>query len=437
MIKIQNDRLLDRIKVSYRLQDIQAISDFLTTQGSFHFPTLANGLFSAALLSRETEYTGYSNVWVRDNIHVAHACSILGKTNVAIKNLACLMTYFKKYRNRFENIIESKVDPAVVMERPHIRFNGQTLAEIGQKWAHAQNDALGYFLWFYCQLACEGLLNLQPEDWAMLLLFPLYFEAIRYWADEDSGHWEEARKVEASSIGTVVAGLRELQKLMIKLPVQGDCQYPHKTVDAQFLADLIEQGTAALNRILPWECIQPKHKRRRYDAALLFLIYPLQIVESEMANRILADTIENLQGEYGIKRYLNDSFWSADYKTKLSPEVRTDDFSEDMSARDALVQPGEEAQWCIFDPIVSAIFGLKFQQTQCQDYFEQQTFYLNRSLGQLTGKDCRFGEFKCPELYYLEDGRYVPNDVTPLLWTQANLSIALKMMERSIETHCL
>ncbi|MGH2413276.1 MAG: hypothetical protein ACRDEA_06220, partial [Microcystaceae cyanobacterium] len=57
---------------------------------------------------------------------------------------------------------------------------------------------------------------------------------------------------------------------------------------------------------------------------------------------------------------------------------------------------------------------------------------LHRSLGQLTGKDCPFGEFKCPELYYLQDGQYIPNDVTPLLWTQANLSIALKMMEQSL-----
>ena len=31
--------------------------------------------------------------------------------------------------------------------RPHVRFDGRTLSEIGdQRWAHAQNDALGYFL---------------------------------------------------------------------------------------------------------------------------------------------------------------------------------------------------------------------------------------------------------------------------------------------------
>jgi phosphorylase kinase alpha/beta subunit len=50
-------------------------------------------------------------------------------------------------------------------------------------------------------------------------------------------------------------------------------------------------------------------------------------------------------------------------------------------------------------------------------------------LGQLTGEDCEAGEFKCPELYYMEDGKYIPNDSTPLLWTQANLRVALKKMD--------
>jgi len=41
---------------------------------------------------------------------------------------------------------------------------------------------------------------LQPEQLEILGLFPLFFQAVRYWEDEDSGHWEEARKIEASSI---------------------------------------------------------------------------------------------------------------------------------------------------------------------------------------------------------------------------------------------
>jgi hypothetical protein len=39
---------------------------------------------------------------------------------------------------------------------------------------------------------------------------------------------------------------------------------------------------------------------------------------------------------------------------------------------------------------------------------------------------------RCPESYYLENGRFVPVDQTPLLWTQGNLLTALRMMERSL-----
>ena len=57
--------------------------------------------------------------------------------------------------------------------------------------------------------------------------------------------------------------------------------------------------------------------------------------------------------------------------------------------------------------------------------------YLNRSLGQITGADCPQGALRCPEAYYLERGRYVPNGQVPLLWTQANLLLALLAMEES------
>jgi phosphorylase kinase alpha/beta subunit len=427
---INNVKLLDLIKSSYFSQDISTIFEFLQQQETFNFPQLETGLFSAAILNKEIESTGYDKVWIRDNIHIAHAHYVRGETDVAIRNVTSLMDYFKKFQWRFERVIEAQVDSGQAMERPHIRFDGINLAELDQHWGHSQNDALGYFLWFYCKLANEGYLKPQPEDLEILALFPFFFQAIRYWDDEDNGHWEEEPKVEASSIGVVIAGLKELKQLILKetIPVSA-CQYQDIPVRIQFLDKLIAQGTIALNHILPAECIQPESKKRRYDAALLFLIYPLQVIDDEIGDQILRDVINNLQGDYGIKRYLGDSYWCADYGQKLPSKSRTTDFSDDMTSRDALLKKGEEAQWCLFDPIISIIFGLKFQKTRQEKYRQQQIYYLNRSLGQLTGEDCPFGEFKCPELYYLENSRYVPNPNTPLLWTQANLSIALQMME--------
>lgn len=434
MITIHNEILLDLIKFRYTVHKLQELSTFLEAPKIFSFPTLENGLFSAAILSTENEYTGYANVWLRDNIYLAYSHYVSEQTEVAVSNVNTLITYLKKYKWRFEEIIEGRVNPDNVMERPHIRFNGHNLEEIDQEWNHAQNDALGYFLWFYCKLARENLLTPQPEDLEILALFPNYFQAIQYWNDEDSGHWEEDRKIESSSIGVVIAGLKELKLLLTDTPNASHCKYKDKLISVDFLDELINEGMESLNNILPSECIQPEPKTRRYDAALLFLIYPLEVIEGEMAEQILEDVIHNLQGDYGIRRYLGDSFWCRDYKD-IPEEIRTTISTEReqwFKEHGRELRRGEEAQWCIFDPIVSAIFGLKFQKTYQSEYLEQQTHYFNRSLGQLTGKGCEFGEFKCPELYYLQNGQYVPNDATPLLWTQANLRIALKMMEQSL-----
>ena len=151
-----------------------------------------------------------------------------------------------------------------------------------------------------------------------------------------------------------------------------------------------------------------------------------------MRGRILKDIEENLEGPYGIKRYIGDSYWAADYKEKLDPTQRTVDFSATVEMRNKLLTAGQEAQWCLFDPIMSAAYGRRYQRTGRRRDLDLQTHYFNRSLGQLTGKVAGIPEFQCPEAYYLEKGRYVPNDQTPLLWTKANLLVALKLMETSL-----
>jgi phosphorylase kinase alpha/beta subunit len=342
------------------------------------------------------------------------------------------MNYFQKFQRRFINIIQGRVNPEKIMERPHIRFEGRTLTEIDQVWQHAQNDALGYFLWFYCRLAREKYVQLSPHCLETIALFPLYFQAISYWQDEDSGHWEETRKIEASSIGVVVAGLRELKRLLIETEINLTAE--NRRITPAFLTELIEIGEQALYQILPAECLLPVPQGRSYDAALLFLIYPLQVVETNIADQILNNVIVHLQGDYGIRRYLGDSFWCRDYRL-IPPEIRTTVSAERegwLQEQGRGLNLGEEAQWCIFDPIISAIFALKFQSTGQEKYLNLQTHYFNRSLGQITRKDSPVGEFKCPELYYLEQGKYIPNDATPLLWTQANLQIALELIKKSL-----
>lgn len=432
MLVVHNEEIARLVKDCYELQDIQNINRLLRDRGVFQFPALENGLFPAAVVAASTEYTGYSAVWIRDNIYVAYAHYLIGEVNVALKTVACLMQYFRKHRVRFENIINHDVDSQSVMERPHVRFNGGDLSEIDQTWEHAQNDALGYFLWFCCKLISDGALHQTQEDVEILALFPRYFEAVTYWRDEDSGHWEESRKIEASSIGVVVAGLKALKELVV-LPSFSTYDVTVVQLDA-----LIQKGSDALMEILPSECVQSGRKRR-YDSALLFLIYPLAIIDDAMSEQIIDDVTNHLKGQYGISRYLGDSFWCRDYED-IPENIRTSisiDREQWLRENGRGLKDGQEAQWCIFDPIISTIFGMKYEKTGQVEFLEKQTLYLNRSLGQITADGCKVGGFKCPELYYLEGSVYIPNDATPLLWTQANLRIALSVMECSLSKKTL
>lgn len=423
---VQHPRMQQFLLPRYSLPEVRELITFLEEQGTFRFPTISNGLFSASVATgEEFGYTGYHHVWVRDNVHIANAHRVIGLPAVAARTAQTLLQWFQIQRPRFEAIINGTADPQEPMQRPHIRFRGESLTDSSEKWSHAQNDALGYFLWLYCSLISDGTLTWDAAAAEVLPLFPRYWKAIRFWEDADSGHWEETRKIEASSIGVAVAGLRELRRVLITRTAAPSA---HELLI--LVEELLAEGETALGQILPAECVQPDPQlQRRYDSALLFLIYPLQVVDGDLAAQIVNDVTGNLQGEYGIRRYLGDSYWCADYKTALAPEARTADFSDDLAARDKLLKPGLEAQWCIFDPIVSIHYAQRYLNSRSPHDLDQQIAYLHRALGQLTSPDSTFGPYKCPESYYCEQGRYVPNDVTPLLWTQANLRLALHFLE--------
>jgi phosphorylase kinase alpha/beta subunit len=117
-----------------------------------------------------------------------------------------------------------------------------------------------------------------------------------------------------------------------------------------------------------------------------------------------------------------------DYDTLLSSEKRSGNFSEHLAARDALLRPGCEAQRCLFDPLLSVIFGRRFHTDRSRtDDLEAQLLHLNRALAQLTAN------LECPELYFLKGDIWVPNEHTPLAWTHANLAVAFQKLKESAE----
>jgi hypothetical protein len=420
-----SDEISKYIRLIYTADDLDRLETILFERGVLSFRPLETGLFPAQL-DAAASMSGYHHVWVRDNVFVAHAHSVNGRLDAAIGVARGLAGFFSKYLFRFDDIVAGAVDRNDPMNRPHVRFDGASLSELPERWSHAQNDALGYFVWLFCNLAAAGAIPLTDESLALLEKFVAYFRAIRFWKDEDSGHWEEVRRIGASSIGVVVGGL-ESMKTMLEARDRSEGFDPARIErNVRLLTDLIRLGRGVLDDILPAECVQPTpQKRRRFDAAPLFLVYPVGVVGQAMADRIVGDVAAHLQGEVGIRRYIGDSYWCADYRELFPPEARSGDFSQDLERRDRFLKEGQEAQWCIFDPIMSAIYGNRFLRSGVASDLERQIAYFNRSLGQITET------LQCPEAYFLERGTYVPNDNAPLLWTQANLWLALKVMQNA------
>jgi len=400
------------------------------------------GMFSAAAANAAgnqggvgTGGSGYYASWIRDNCLVAYDlwfCDPDGAGGAdSAACIAAIAKFLLKYAFRFERVIGGlqnvKGGEEVWMERPHIRFDGSTLLELSdQKYNHKQNDALGYFIWMRCLLAVENKLPITGEDLKLLGQMFDYLRAIECWQDEDGGHWEEHSKIEASSLGPVLAGVQMFKKLLGSMP---GLLAPCKEDTLAVLQTKIEQ---ALGAILPNECVQD-HMPRDADGALIFLCYPLQVVDKKMAEQILERVSKKITGPIGISRYAYDSFFCKDYKDFTGADATKHFTDEELKERDKLVKHGEEAQWCIFDPMVSAYYGTLYLQTRKQEHLELQQLFLSRSLAQVSGDDCMFGSWLCPELYYICKGKWQPDDQTPLLWTVANLKAALHAMRLSLQ----
>jgi phosphorylase kinase alpha/beta subunit len=427
---IHNERLRPLVKHRYDEASLADLDRFFRAHHTLEIEPYSNGLCPASPGGGESKVSGYHHVWVRDNVFVANAKRELGDVPAAIRTVTTMLEYFRKHGHRFADILEGHADPADPTVRPNVRFDGATLDEIDAPWPHAQNDALGYFLWLCFTLANQHGWTPSATDLEVLAGFPLLFRALEYWQDEDSGHWEEGRAVRSSSVGAVVAGLEQMRRYFTALEL-ASAGSPVSPVQRSLLDDLIARGRDTMDQQLPLEA----PPRRAADAATIFLIEPLAVVDDTQADAILKLVRDELEGDFGIKRYVGDSYWCADFREHLPPERRSGDFSQSIEERDGFLVPGTEAQWCIFDPMISAAYGRRYLRTGRAEDLELQVGHFNRALGQITGEESRFDPGVCPEAYFVEssqEGVYRPNDQTPLAWTQANLAVAFEMLRRSV-----
>lgn len=341
----------------------------------------SNGAFIAA------PSEDYRTLWIRDHLFMAFSYWYLGRNyyEKLVQSLQIVFNIFHKQRHKLERIIHPRDQDGrlIIPELIHAKYNPDNLNEVTREWSHHQLDAIGLFLHIVADLSHKHIRVVRDRgDEEILQLLVFYLQNVHYWSEPDNGIWEEHLMSRSSSIGAVVGGLSYVQR-------RGLAAVP---------SELITKGRNELRRILPFEsrdvCDEPRHSHD-CDAAQLFLLWPFNVVELEMADVILsriADGHRNEQGDFhklvqplGINRY-----WGDDYRRS---------------------QDGVSAQWQ-WDFLVSIIFAQRHE-------YEKATAWFKRGAERIT-----------PEGYITEafysDGR--PNDHTPLGWMLALALIAFSKL---------
>ncbi|GLZ46238.1 hypothetical protein Acsp06_24230 [Actinomycetospora sp. NBRC 106375] len=141
-----------------------------------------------------------------------------------------------------------------------------------------------------------------------------------------------------------------------------------------------------------------------------------------------------------MARYLGDTYWEPRFPDILGVGERTSVAEGRIEDRNLMASgvaySGTEAQWTLFDPVLSVYWGRNYESGGGELHRERQLHYLRRSLSQLVDIEAERRNRKAlPEAYYLEfDGatsHWVKNDHTPLLWSQANLLRAVNLLVRT------
>lgn len=370
--------------------------------------------------------------WDRDNIFQALAeraakndpalgAALEINPHAAQAGLTASLKHHFQNQHRFTDIITDKVTGLDLGKRPNIRYNPISLAEVGDPWGHAQNDSLAFvdFMLFHQLNKGEIKWNdpsIQPYAEAYAALLPTYFKKIHAWEDWDLGAWEDKRGEHASSIGTVVAALREQRQFMQQ---HGPIEYKandgntYKVTEAD-VAEILTKAEAKLGEILPNEFIRGENGETRHtDAALvnaLFLgaVSGKPIVSDAVTLRIINTIEKDLMGPIGIARYPKDVWDGRVNRTDLGPR--------------------EEAQWSHVSPMISVIFGEMYRRTGNPEFLARQTEHFNRSLGTVNER------WKIPEAYITDPqtGRWISDANEPLAWAQSATLLALDGMRQTV-----
>lgn len=272
---------------------------------------LSNGAYTAS--SSED----YNYVWIRDVVYTVLPF-VNDTSDRYMKAYHALFDIFRTYEWKIDIHTEKK--PQYLFEYIHARYSTD-LKELPVEWGHAQNDAIGAFLWGVGEGYRNGQKVIRDEhDLQIVQKLVNYLECLQYWQAGDNGMWEENIEIHASSIGACVAGLTSVKMLvMVK-------------------EELIKKGEEALRFLLPRESYT-----KETDLALLSLIYPYRLVDRNTALKILENVTERLERTYGCIRYEKDLYYN----------------------------DGQEAEWCFGLPWIGLCYLELGMVNKAMDYIDK------------------------------------------------------------------
>ena len=303
--------------------------------------------------------TGYNKAWLRDNVYEALGFEAVQDKKTVIKIYRALLDILLKHEGKIDWAIREKPDAR--FKYIHARYDPITLNEFWEEWGNKQNDAIGAILFKIGDLEEKGIKILRNKnDLRILQKLVFYLASIEYWQDKDNGMWEENEEVHASSVGACVAGLKKISKL-VDVP-----------------KDLIKKGKETLNKLLPRES-----ETKKFDLALLSLIYPYNVVNKKQREHILKNVEEKLVRERGVIRYLGDRYYNED----------------------------GEAEWTFGFPWLSIIFK-QLNKPAKYAYYMRKTIEVMNNDGEL------------PELYFSRSMAH--NENSPLGWAQALFIVMMR-----------
>lgn len=230
----------------------------------------------------------YNYVWVRDTYYQAKP-NLKKDPRSYIQTYRSLLDYYKGLNYKYDNKVDSLIKnpfPLTNIRFVHPRLY-PNLEEITGDWGNLQIDAIGYFFLGIAEGLKAGLQIIRDDsDNEIIRKLIDMLVSVKYWTVHDNGIWEENTEIHASSLGAVLGGLLALEEVGYNMP--------HK---------IYTNAKKTLGMLLPSESLS-----KEVDLALLTLIYPFNIIQSDTRETILENCHKFLERERGLIRYPGDKY---------------------------------------------------------------------------------------------------------------------------------